>query len=408
MKDFENEPPFIVHSAKGSVLHTNKGPVIDAISSWWCKSLGHGHPKVIEAIQKQMGLFEHVIGANTTHPILVELAEELADISGKQHVFFASDGSSAVEIALKLTLQAHQIKGNPHKNQFMTLENSYHGETLGALSLTDLGLYNAPFKSFGYPSHTLSNIPYVSGPKDPLWSDCTSYWENILAQLEQNKEELCAVIVEPLVQGAGGMLCYSADFLGKLANWAKDNDVYFIADEIMTGMGRTGEWLACQHAPIDPSLICLSKGLTSGTLPFSCVLIDHDLFDLFYEEGEAFWHSHTFSGHALGAAAALATIGVIRGEQMLDRAKAQGLLLHELMHDMAQSTGALTKLRGLGALMAAQLSSEHHPQRVAKKALDLGALLRPIGNTLYWLAPLNTDEDTIRKLAQITLHSLDP
>lgn len=149
MKDFQNYPPLVVHGAKGSNLYTDKGPLIDALSSWWCKSLGHGHPAVIAAIQKQLETFEHVIGANTAHPLLAELGEKLAGLSGNQHVFFASDGSSAVEIAMKLALHASQLKGNVHKTNFIALKNSYHGETLGTLSISDLGLYKNPTKVMG-------------------------------------------------------------------------------------------------------------------------------------------------------------------------------------------------------------------------------------------------------------------
>lgn len=412
MKDFETCPPLVVNSAKGSYLYTNQGPIIDAISSWWCKSLGHGHPAVIAAIEDQLQRFEHVIGANTTHSHLVELAEFLTAISKKQHVFFASDGSSAVEIAMKLSIHGQQIRGFSKKNQFIALKNAYHGETLGTMSVSDLGLYKSPYQSFSLPCYFIEDIPYIQSTDDPLWDNCEEHWQSIQPQLDEIADTVCAVIVEPLIQGAGGMLCYSADFLKKLASWAKKNNIYLIADEIMTGIGRTGEWFACDHAGVEPDLICLSKGLTSGALPLSCVLIDNAIFNLFYsdyEEGNSFLHSHTYSQNPLAVSAALATLTTIKNEGILDKTKILGNHMRMAMHSVAKSSGKLTNIRGIGAVIAAELVNSEQKRvgnLIYQQALKLGALIRPIGNTLYWLPPLNTDRETIGKLAEITLNSI--
>lgn len=412
MKDFESFPPIIVEKAQGCYLYTNKGPIIDGISSWWCKSLGHGHPEVIKAIENQLHRFEHVIGANTTHPQIIELAELLSDITGKQHVFFASDGSSAVEIAMKLAIHATQLKGNTHKNQLVALQNGYHGETFGTMSVSDLGIYKAPYEGMGVPCHILRNIPYVFSKQDPLWSNCDSHWSSIVYHLEQLKETVCAIILEPLIQGAGGMLCYSSDFLKKIAHWAKENDIYLIADEIMTGVGRTGEWLACHHADVEPDLICLSKGLTSGSIPLSCVMIDASIYDLFYadhHEGKSFLHSHTYSGNPLAVSAALATLKVIQNEHILSHVKRMGERMLSDLTQIGALTGKLNNIRGLGAVVAADLvpsNDQRIGNEIYRHALKNGALIRPIGNTLYWLPPLNTDENIIGKLAEITLNSI--
>jgi adenosylmethionine-8-amino-7-oxononanoate aminotransferase len=401
----------VIERAQGSYLYTNKGPLIDGISSWWCKSLGHGHPAIIAAIKQQMDRFEHVISANTTHPLLAELGEQLAQITGKQHVFFASDGSSAVEIAMKLCIHAMQIKGHPHKNQFIALKNGYHGETLGTMSVSDLGLYKAPYEGFGVTCHFIEP-PYVTGSTDALWSECEAHWKRVEPQLEQIKEQVCALILEPIIQGAGGMLCYSAEFLKKLALWTKKNNIYLIADEIMTGLGRTGTWLASEHASVDPDLICLSKGLTSGSIPFSCVMIDHQVFDLFYGDyhsGRSFLHSHTYSGNPLAISASLATLNIMQEEQIIPYAEHLGTIMLRHLKEIAALTGQLTEVRGVGAVVAANLAGkEGHRigQAIYEHALTLGALIRPIGNTLYWLPPLNTDEKTIEHLAEITLHSI--
>jgi adenosylmethionine-8-amino-7-oxononanoate aminotransferase len=412
MKDFETCPPLVVNGAKGSYIDTNKGPLIDAISSWWCKSLGHGHPAVTAAIQEQLQRFEHVIGANTTHPLLVELAEQLAEITGKQHVFFASDGASAVEIAMKLAIHASQVKGNSDKNQFVSLKNGYHGETLGTMSVSDLGLYKSPYASFGVTCHFIENIPYLTNENDPLWNNCDSHWTLVKQQLDKLSNTICAVILEPMVQGAGGMLCYSPDFLKKLAAWAKAKDIYLIADEIMTGIGRTGKWLACDHAGISPDLICLSKGLTSGALPLSCVMIDNSIFDLFYgdyTEGNSFLHSHTYSCNPLAVSAAVATIKTIKNEGLILQAKQLNATMLNHLTNVAAVSGKLSNVRGIGAIVAADLIEVNNVRignEVYKQALKHGALIRPIGTTLYWLPPLNIQNETLEQLAEITLHSI--
>ncbi|MBA2652231.1 MAG: adenosylmethionine--8-amino-7-oxononanoate transaminase [Tatlockia sp.] len=412
MKDFEHCPPLIVNQAKGSYLYTDKGRLIDAGSSWWCKSLGHGHPAVIAAIKEQLDSFEHVIAANTTHAKLAEFGEKMMEISGRQHVFFASDGSCAVEIAMKLALHANQLKGKHRRNEFISLQNSYHGETFGALSVSDLGLFKKPYEGYGVKCHFLDNLPYVTDTSDPLWADADSYWPTVLEKLEQIKENACALIVEPIIQGANGMRCYSADFLKKLALWAKENDVYFIADEIMTGMGRTGKWLASHHAKVDADLICISKGLTSGSVPLSCVLIDHPIYDLFYDDydkGKSFLHSHTFSGNALAISAALATIKVMEDENINEKAKKLGLLMQGHFQQIAKLSGKLTNVRSMGAMVAADLidnGTKRLGYQLYQEALKRGALIRPLDKTLYWLPPLNIENQTIGNLAEITLNSI--
>lgn len=404
MKTLETCAPFIVNLAKGSYLYTNQGPLIDAISSWWCKSLGHGHPGVLAAIQEQLAHFEHVITANTTWPALVKLAEKLAKITGKQHVFFASDGATAVEIAMKLALQAQQIKGHPQKREFIALKNAYHGESLATLGISDLGLYKKPFESLGPVCHFIEP-PYVSTTEEICHQPCLQ-WSHLETRLNALSDKVCAVVVEPLIQGAAGMLCYQADFLRKLANWAKENDIYLIADEIMTGIGKTGHWLASQLADIEPDLICLSKGLTSGALPMSCVMLDHAVFDLFYAEpaaGKSFLHSNTFSGNPLAVSAALATLTIMETENILQGIPVLEKRMRAHFETIAQNTGVLTNIRGTGAIIAADLVGDaEFGNRIYQSALQKGAFIRPIGKTIYWLPPLNIESSVLDKLADIT------
>ena len=412
MKDLNEFPPLVVTHAQGSYLYTDQGALIDAISSWWCKSLGHGHPRIIEAIKGQLDRFEHVIGANTTHPLLVELGEELASITGKQHSFFASDGATAVEIAMKLAVHAQQLRGHPEKNQFIALRNGYHGESWGTMGISDLGIYKAAYMNYAIPCYFI-NPPYLSGIDSSLWGDCSHYWNALLPDLEKHSNNTCAIILEPIIQGAGGMLCYSADFLSRISHWAKSQNIYLIADEIMTGIGRTGKWLASEHANIQADLVCLSKGLTSGSVPLSCVMIDHSIFEIFYNDYSAnssFLHSNTYSCNPLAVSAALATIKTMKDEDTINQAQHLGQLMKYHLQEVAKQSGKLTNLRGIGAVVAADLIDASDPRignLVYQQAIKQGALIRPIGRTLYWMPPLNTQKDIIGKLAEITLNSID-
>ncbi len=399
-------PRLIVERAEGSYLYTSQGPVIDAISSWWCKALGH-HPKpVIEAIRDQLSQFEHVIGANTTYPAQVELAERLSELTQKQHLFFASDGSCAIEIALKLAIHAMQLRGMPERREFVTLSNSYHGETLATLAVSDVGIYKKPFEKMGVISHVLQQVPYVLGKEDPLWRDCSGAWPGIEAQLNALKIQVCGIIIEPILQGAGGMRIYSADFLKRLSDWAMANDCYLIADEIMTGFGRTGCTLASEHAEINPDLICLSKTLTAGTMPLSCTLIDSAIYDVFERNPDSpFLHSHTYSGHALGVAAALATLDSMKALDLNHKAEILGAHMKTCFEQVASVTGCIENVRAIGGLVAGELIGPEGKlmgRALSKAVLERGALLRPLGNTLYWFPPLTTDLHVIDELAEMT------
>lgn len=413
MQDFEQNPPLIIQSAKGSYIKTEQGEIIDAISSWWCKSLGHGHPAIVSAIKSQLDKFEHVITANTTNKVIVELAETLSEITGKQHVFFASDGACAVEIALKLALQAIKIKGETQKTKFVSLKNSYHGETFATMNVSDIGIFKEAYIHNVISSYHLDDIPYVNNNKNQIWENCDNYWDKILTQLENIKNEIAAIIFEPVVQGAAGMLIYSPDLLRKLNKFAKDNNIFMIADEIMTGLGRTGEWLAQNHAGIEADFTCLSKGLTSGSIPMSLVMIDNDIYSLFYKDynpENAFLHSHTFGGNPLAASAALATLKTMKEENINEQASKLGDYMYTRFNELANITGKLINIRNIGAIVAADIINPEKNRlgyQIAQSAQKYGALLRPIGNCIYWLPPLNTNYATIDKLTEITHRAIE-
>lgn len=412
MKDFEGNAPMSVQKARGIYIEDVNGrQVIDAISSWWCKSLGHGHPRLKAAFMKQCDQFEHVIQASTTNKIIAELSELLTSFHDPlTKVFYAGDGSSAVEIALKMSLHSHRNRGQSERTQFISLKNGYHGETCGSLSVSDLGRYKESYQSMLFECETIGHLPYVTDHTDPLWADCSPYWEPIKNRLEQIANSLTAVILEPIAQGAAGMMIYSQDFLKRLRDWTDVHHIHLIADEIMTGMGRTGQLFACDHAGVVPDFMCLSKGLTSGWLPFSAVLTTDEVYDSFYgreRSEDSFLHSHTYSGHVLGAAVALEAVTIIKemihGEDFRDRCQ----YLQNAFQDIVESLGILVDVRSIGMICAVDIRDDFYSaekmRTFTRVALEEGVLLRPIGRTIYWLPPLTIDFAEIDQLKKCTL-----
>lgn len=415
MKDLAEHPPVLVKAAQGSYLELGDGTrLIDAISSWWCKPLGHGHPVLKQALTKQLAQFEHVMFANTTYENIILLSEKLAQLTTSlDKVFYASDGSCAVEIAMKMSLHARQIQGQSKRTRFMALENSYHGETALTMSVSDLGLYKAPYAAVLTDAFFLRGIPYVNSVNDPVWHDCSAYWPAILQQLEAHAEQLTAILVEPIVQGAAGMKIYSQDFLQRLRVWTASKGIHLIADEIMTGLGRTGLPLACQHAQIEPDFLCLAKALTGGCLPLSATLTSSAIYQLFYDDyakGKSFLHSHTHTGNALAVSVALACLQVLEQEQIYQKTQALALQLSQAMQAVADETGKLTNLRQIGAIAAGDLIPQDKQARlgfkVGQAAIAHGALIRPIGNALYWLPPLTLSSQELQSLQEITVKAV--
>lgn len=426
MRDYLAFPPLEVVSASGSRIHLKEGrDLIDAISSWWCKSLGHGHPRLKAALARQVERFEHVILANTTSELIVSLSERLGTLDpGLPKVFYGGDGSTAVEIACKMALQAATLSGraSPHVAppdkkavRFLALENGYHGETALTLALSDLGLYKDAYRAILPETAFLRGLPYLDSPADPLWNDASAAWPALEAQLEAHPH-LVAILVEPVLQGAGGMRLYSPDLLRRLRAYTAERGIYLIADEILTGFHRTGPVLASAHAGITPDFICLSKGLTAGWLPMSAVLTSDAIYDLFYADygrGRDFLHSNTYAGNALAAAVALEVLDVYRDEAIEARLPALSEALRRGLEGVASRTGRLGPVRSLGAMAAADLRGPgvepgaRAGYQVYRAAIARGALLRTLGDTVYWLPPLNIPLDTVEELAEITAQAIE-
>ena len=411
MKDYETFPPLHVKRAEGVYIElVNNHRIIDAISSWWCKPLGHAHPRLKAALFKQAERFEHVLLANTTNDVIVELSEKLTSlIPSLSKVFYASDGSSAVEIAIKMSLHARRLMNQKNKKRFLSLQNGYHGETIMTLAVSDMGIYKKPYEALCVKTHLVENLPYVSGRTDPLWFDAKSAFDACIKKLTPLADTLSALIVEPIVQGSSGMLIYSQDFLRRLSAWCNQHDIHVIADEIMTGFGRTGKMLACEHAGIEPDFLCLSKGLTAGWLPMSAVLTSNKIYDLFYDDyntDKAFMHSHTHTGNALCAAVALEAFSIYEEENIAGKALALETLMRAHFETISKITGAITNIRSIGGITACDLLPVKNQPRLGfaiyQEAIKQGALLRPLGNTLYWFPPLTITKNELAQLADMT------
>ncbi|MDB2592921.1 adenosylmethionine--8-amino-7-oxononanoate transaminase [Gammaproteobacteria bacterium] len=412
-KRFEQQKPWLIKSAKGVWLEGHDGQkVLDAISSWWCQSLGHGHEVVQSAISDQLSQFSHVIFANTTHPNIIELSERLTQKTNQQlsHVSFASDGSSAVEMAVKMAIHAQRLKGQSQRTSLAALENAYHGETILTLALSDCEEYRKPYDDLLPKVHRIRSIPYQSDiQSDPI----AGWWQPIKQSLDRQKDELAAIIVEPVLQGAGGMKLYHPSVLQKLRAWCDQHQVYLIFDEIMTGFGRTGKFFAYEYASdVQPDFMCLAKGLTSGTLPLSVMLTRQSIYDLFYGDhpDQAFLHSHTHSGNALAVAVALAVIKYMDQAHVLDQVMTVQKLLKRALNQLSEKwESQLTNQRVLGAMAAFDINCPAGSElafKIGLQARNLGLLIRPLGSTIYLMPPFCITSSEIDQMMDLLDQSL--
>ncbi|MGB4497662.1 MAG: adenosylmethionine--8-amino-7-oxononanoate transaminase [Methylococcaceae bacterium] len=414
MHDHENFPLIPIKSGKGVWLEDFDGNLyLDAISSWWVNLFGHSNPIINAALKNQIDTLEHVIFAGFTHETGIQLAEKLVEITPPHlsRCFYADNGSAAVEVALKMSFHYWQNQGQTQKTKFVTLENSYHGETLGALAVGDVALYKKTYKPL------LMDVITVPSP-DCYFREESENWANYSTRqfvyleklLEQNAQEVCAIIVEPLVQCAGGMRMYDAVYLKLLRAACDKYNIHLIADEIAVGFGRTGTLFACEQAGISPDFLCLSKGLTGGYLPLSAVLTTDEIYAAFYDDYSkltAFLHSHSYTGNALACRAALATLSIFEtqnvvGENQILAAKMAKLSERFLNHPN------VAEVRQTGMILAIELvknkiTREPYPWQerrglqIHRYALTKGVLLRPLGNVIYFMPPyvITIDELTL-------------
>ena len=399
MKMHERFPLVPVARGEGPWLIDFEGRrYLDGVSSWWVNLFGHAHPAINAAIRDQLDALEHVMLAGFTHAPAVELAERLARIAPGRlgHAFFASDGASAAEIALKMAFHYWANRGRPGKRRFVSLEGGYHGETLGALGVTDVGIFRdayaplirssivAPFPARSHDDHRFGGIKGAVHAADAL-----------AKLLEEHAGEVAAFIVEPLVQGASGMRFHHPEYLRRARELCTRHGVLLIADEIMTGFGRTGTMFACEQAGVAPDLMCLSKGISGGYLPLSCVLASDEVYGAFYDDDVArgFLHSHSYSGNALACRAACAVLDLFERDGVIAANERRAARFFAMAAPLARHP-RVRDFRHLGMIWAFEVDSQapDFAARAFAIALAKGVLLRPMGRTVYFMPPYVTDE----------------
>ena len=391
--------PLVIESARGSRFVAADGrEYIDGNASWWCSTLGHQHPRLLAALKAQADAFCHVPLAGLAHEPAAALAAELCQLApaGLSKVFYSDDGSTAVEVALKLAWQYWAQNGRPRRTRFLALEGAFHGDTLAASSVSGIDVFRRPFG--GVLVDCLRVPPGQAGHQQAF---------DVLAQLlSQHAEEVAAVIVEPLVQGAAGMRIYAPEYLRALREATRRHDTFLICDEVFTGYGRTGPFWASEHAGVAPDLLCTAKGFTAGMLPMAATLASARIFEGFLGSAErAFYYGHTFCGNPLGAALAREVLRVYRDERVLEGAAVRAARIAQAFERFAALPG-VAATRSLGMIGALDLVGpqgylQTRGKKLCARALELGVYLRPLGNTIYVAPSLNIPEPDLEQLLDV-------
>ncbi len=423
-KDLETLPPIPITHGEGVYLFDTDGKsYIDGVSSWWVNLLGHGNKRLNKALSDQANKIAHHIFAGMTHEPAITLAQRLCQLApgNMSKVFFTDNGSSAVEAAMKMSFQYWQQSGYPDKTRFVSLTDAYHGETLGALSVSGCELYRNIYKPIlldGYQAQgpDCYRCPYGQH-RDSCGQDCFVELEKVVTE---NSGQIAAVIVEPLVQGAAGMRIYPPGYLKKLRQLCDSCNVHYIADEIAVGFGRTGRMFANEHADVAPDLLCLSKGITGGYMPLAVVLTHDEIYQAFYDDYDslkAFLHSHSYSGNPLACALAVEVLNIFDDEQILESIQPKIDLLKDAKSTFEQHPH-IGEMRQCGMIAALEMVQEKRDKtpypwqqrrgfEVYKHALSLGALLRPLGNVVYFMPPLTIEPQQLEQLLDIAMASIN-
>lgn len=414
MKQHETLPIVPVARAQGCWLYDCDGNrYLDAVSSWWVNLFGHGEPRINAAIIDQLQKLEHVMLAGFTHAPVVELSERLSVLTGGAlgHCFYGSDGASATEIALKMSFHYWRNSGKADKTGFISLAGSYHGETLGALSVTDVALFKDTYApllrgTVQVPSPDWRQAAAGVPPRDHAIA-CAKALER---RLEQHHATTAALIVEPLVQGAAGMAMHDAEYLRRARALCDRYEVHLIADEIMTGFGRTGSFFAHQQAAITPDFLCLSKGITGGYLPLSLVMTTDAVYQAFYDDKvtRGFLHSHSYTGNALACRAALATLDIFEQDDVINGNRARAQRMTAAAQPLARHP-RVRHFRTTGMIWAFEVDGADatFSRRLFEAGLAREVLLRPIGSTVYFMPPYILSDADMALLATRTLDALD-
>jgi len=404
MSTLAAEPPLLIDRAEGLFLIDAEGNrYYDAISSWWCVVHGHGHPRIREAVTRQMERLDHVLFAGVTHEPAVRLASRLAAIApeGLSRVFFSDNGSTAVEVALKMSLQCWRNLGRSVRTGFVCLDHGYHGDTTGCMSVSGVEAFLRAFRPILFPARRVPAPYCYRCPVGKAYPECGASCVDALGDaLREGGEATAAVILEPLLLGAGGMIVYPPEYLSRAAALARKHGTHLILDEVATGFGRTGTLFACEQAGVSPDFLCLSKGLTGGTMPLAATLTTAEVYNSFLgapESGKTFYHGHTYTANPIGCAAALASLDLFEEEEIVDRVAHLAPRLAEGVRVLA-GLPMVGDVRGIGMVAALELVSDKDTKEplpwtaqvfrdIRREGLRRGLFLRPMGNIVYLFLP---------------------
>lgn len=402
MKQHEQFPLVPISRGDGVWLVDEDGNrYLDAVSSWWVNLFGHNNTRIKDAIKLQLDTLEHVILAGFTHKPVVALSEKLAKLTGLGHAFYGSDGASATEIALKMSFHYWRNTGKPNKTKFVSLQNSYHGETLGALGVTDVAIFKDTYAPLLMQSEQMPSPDFrlaeTGESAENYAMRCAEALENYLAA---HHHEIAAFIIEPLVQCAAGMGMYHPAYITRAREICTQYEVHLIADEIAVGFGRTGTMFACEQANIKPDFICLSKGITGGYLPLSAVLTTDEVYQAFYDDStiRGFLHSHSYTGNPLACSAALATLAIFESDNVLQTNLEKAAAIWAKMQVLTDLP--IKHLRHQGMIFAFDVVTQNAQffKQCYQAALQQNLLIRPVGNTVYFMPPYTITFDEINTM----------
>lgn len=425
MKQYEgnNYKPTLIEHGEGIYVYDADGnKYIDAVASWWVNTLGHSVPRLNKVLYEQASKIEHILLADFTHKPAIELAERLVKLAGEpfSKVFYSDDGSTAVEVAIKMAYQYWYQKGQPQKKYFVSMTDSYHGDTLGSVSVGGIDIYKEVFNPLVFETLKV-NAPYCYRcPKGCNQNDCSiDCIEDVVKLFEERHNEIAAIIVEPLVQGAAGMRMYPAQYLKKLRILCDKYDILLIDDEVAMAFGRTGKYFAFEHAGIKPDIFCVAKGITAGYIPLAATVTTNKIYDAFYDDFsklKTFYHGHSFTGNPIACAVANETLKIMEEEKVIENLPAKSCAFKQALKKFEQlkHVGDIRHIGMIGAVELVKNRETKEPyafnerigHRVFLEAMKRGAILRPIGNVIYFMPPLIITEIQIEELTQIAYESI--
>ena len=426
MSDHEDDGPLIITNAKGNKLFDAKGVgYIDAISSLWTNVHGHRHPKLDQAIKDQLDKVSHTTLLGSSNDVAIKLSNALVEITpkGLEKVFFSDSGSTAVEIALKIAYQMNRqsdLSSKQKKNRFISFSNAYHGDTVGSISVGGIDIFHKTYKnllfdSIKIPSPHCYRCPYEQSP-DNCQRECILNLENII---EKHADETCALVIEPLVQGAAGILTHPSGYLAEIRRLCTKYEIIMIADEVAVGFGKTGTMFACEQENISPDIMALAKGISGGYLPLAATLVTEKIFNSFlarYDEFKTFFHGHTYTGNALACAVSLANIEIFKEESVIENLspKIERLTKHLKKFSDLKHVG---DVRQCGIMVGIELVKDKRTKesfesnlrignKVIMEARKLGIMLRPLSDVIVFMPPLSITIDEIDKICEVTYESI--